>query len=177
MKAALASAWLRHLAERLSWPGVAGLILCAAALAGAVAIQPREADNVELRERITAMRSRLAERSAAVPQTEAHALARLPGGEALLPLVAAIHGGARQHRIALDQGEYVWQREAGGQAARYRISFPARGTYPQLRGWIAALVTAWPGLVLEEFDLRREDIGSATVEARVRLVLRTEERS
>lgn len=178
MNAAFALAWLRHGAARLGWPGLLGLALGVAAAAGGVAVvQPLETGSAALREQVAAARAQLEAKPAALPETEALTLARLPGGAALVPLVAAVHAGARQHQIALDQGEYVWQRETGSRAARYRMIFPARGTYSQLRGWTAGLLAAHPELVLDEFDLRRESIGSETVEARVQFGVRVEEQT
>lgn len=171
----LALAWLRYGAERLGWPGLLGLVLggTAATLWLAVVI-PLETDNAEQRANIFALRARIEAQPEIVPAAEARTLAGLPGGNALLPLVAAVHAGARQQRIALELGEYVWQRESGNRPARYRMIFPARGNYANLRGWTAALLAAQPELVLEEFDLRRENIGSETLDARVQFSVRLE---
>jgi len=178
MNAAFALAWLRYSAERLGWPGMLGLALgVAAVVAGFAVVHPLETSSQALRERIAALHAQLAAKSAALPEKEAHTLASLPGGSALVPLVAAVHAGAGQRQIALEHGEYVWQRETGSQAARYRMIFPARGTYSHLRSWTADLLAARPELVLEEFDLRRENIGSETIEARVQFSVRVEDRS
>jgi hypothetical protein len=173
----LVLAWLRYGVERLGWPGLLGLVLggAAATLWLAVVI-PLEADTAEQRANIVALRARLEAQpeTGIVPAAEARKLAGLPGGNALLPLVAAVHAGARQHRIVLELGEYVWQRESGNRPARYRMIFPARGNYANLRGWTTVLLAAQPELVLEEFDLRRENIGSETLDARVQFSVRLE---
>lgn len=177
MNAALGIAWLRHFGERLGWPGLLGLALLAGAGVielGAVA-QLKEG-NAGLAEQVAQLRARAAARAAAPPPVSG-ALADLPGSHALAPVVAAVHAGARRRQVALDQGEYVWQREAGSRFARYRMIFPARGGYPQLRGWVADMLAAHPELTLEEFNFRRENIGSEIVEARVRFVLRVEDRA
>lgn len=173
--AQLALGWLRYGAERLGWPGLLGLALggVAATLWLAVVI-PLEADNAERQARIVALRAQLEAQPDIVPVAEARNLAGLRGGNALLPLVAAVHAGARQQRIALELGEYVWQRESGNRQARYRMIFPARGSYADLRNWTTGLLAARPELVLEEFDLRRENIGSATLDARVQFSVRLE---
>lgn len=172
---ALALAWLRHGVERLGWPGLLGLALCLGGAAGWQAgLRPLEQENRALAERIAALRAERAAQPAELPAAERRALERLPGGEALAPLVAAVFAAARQERVEIAQGEYALQREPGGQAARYRMSFPARGSYPALRAWTSGLLAAHPGLALDEFDLRRENIGSTTVEARVQFSLRLE---
>ncbi len=173
--AQLALAWLRYGAERLGWPGQLGLALGAAALAAWLAmVIPLEAENAERRASMAELRARIESQPDVVPAAEVRTLAALPGGNALLPLVAAVHAGARQQRIALELGEYVWQRESGNRPARYRMTFPARGSYMNLRGWTAALLAARPELVLEEFDLRRDNIGSESLDARVQFSVRVE---
>ena len=171
----LALAWLRYGAERLGWPGLLGLALGgAAATLWLAVVLPLEADNAERRANIVALRAKLEAQPEIVPAAEARNLAGLPGGNALLPLVAAVHAGARQHRVALELGEYVWQNGSGTRPARYRLIFPARGSYPNLRDWTSGLLAARPELVLEEFDLRRENIGSDTLDARVQFSLRVD---
>jgi len=173
--AQLALGWLRYGAERLGWPGLLGLALGgAAAITWLAVVIPLEADNAERRDSIAALRAKLEAQPEIVPAAEARNLAGLPGGNALLPLVAAVHAGARRQNIALELGEYIWQRESGNRPARYRMIFPARGSYGDLRNWTIGLLAARPELVLEEFDLRRENIGSATLDARVQFSVRLE---
>jgi len=172
---ALALAWLRHGVERLGWPGLLGLALCLAGAAGwQVGLRPLEKESQALTERIAGLRAERAARPDALPAAERRELGRLPGGEALAPQVAAVFAAARRQQIEISQGEYALQREPGGQTARYRMSFPARGTYPALRAWTSGLLAAQPGLMLDELDLRRENIGSAIVEARVQFSMRLE---
>ena len=177
MKATIVIAWLRHLADRFGWPGLFGIALLAAAgVAEFVAVAELEGRNAGLQRQVAQLRTQAAARAAA-PQAESGALADLPGSHALAPIIAAVHAGARRRQVALDQGEYLWQREAGSRFARYRMVFPVRGTYPQLRGWAADVLAGHPALALEEFDFRRETVASDIVEARVRFALRVEERS
>ena len=177
MKVALAIAWLRHLVERLGWPGLLGVALIAGAgIAEFVAIEDLDARNAGLQRQVAALRAEAAARVAA-PPPKSGALADLPGSHALAPVIAAVHAGARRRQVVLDQGEYLWQREAGSRAAHYRMVFPVRGTYPQLRGWAADVLAGHPEMALEEFDFHRETSGSDIVEARMRFGLRVEERS
>lgn len=169
----LALAWLRYGAERLGWPGLLGLALgSAAAITWLAVVVPLEADNAKQRDNIADLRARIESKPDIVPAAEARTLAALPGGNALLPLVAAVHAGARQQGVALELGEYVWQNGSGTRPARYRMIFPARGSYPKLRNWTAGVLAARPDLVLEEFDLRRENIGSESLDTRVQFSVR-----
>ncbi|MBI4996105.1 MAG: hypothetical protein HZC22_04245 [Rhodocyclales bacterium] len=168
--------WGRYYAARLAWPGVLGLglVLVAATiqLAGVTRIQDQ---NEELRLATERLRERAAMRAEALPVVDVRRLAALPSGDELVPLVASVHALAHGRQVSLDQGEYSWQADAGGRSGRYRMSFPARGRYPQLRGWAADVLAEWPALALEEFDFRRDTIGNENVEAQVRFSVRVGE--
>lgn len=174
-----ATLWLalgRYHATRLAWPGLLGLVLLLAAAAIQLAgVMPMLQSNEELRLEVEQLRERAAVQADAVPAVDGRTLAALPSGDELVPLVASVHDLARGRQVVLDHGEYAWQAEAGGRSGRYRMSFPARGGYPQLRGWAADVLVEWPVLVLEEFDFRRETIGSENVEAQVRFTVRVGE--
>jgi hypothetical protein len=177
VNAALGIAWLRHLAERLGWPGLLGIALVAGAgIAEFVAVVELDGRNAGLRRQVAQLRAQVAAGAAAALPASG-ALADLPGSHALTPVVAAVHAGARRRQVVLEQGEYLWQREVGSRSARYRMVFPVRGTYPQLRGWAADVLAGNPEMALEEFNFRRETVGSDIVEARVRFALRVEDRS
>lgn len=176
MNASLWLAWGRYQATRLAWPGVLGLVL----LLGAGAVQlagvlPLRQSNEERRLEVEQLRERAAVQAEAVPAVDVRSLAALPSGDDLVPLVASVHALARGRQVSLDQGEYSWQADAGGRTGRYRMSFPARGRYPQLRGWAADILAEWPALALEEFDFRRDTIGTENVEAQVRFSVRVGE--
>lgn len=182
-------AWMRYLAQRIGWPGVLGLALAVVAAGIDLLATGRLAEqNAKLVQGIARQRAQAARAAESALPVHATLLAQLPGGSDLAPVVAAIHAGARQHQIALEQGEYVWQDGAANpsanssgnsaanpvakSAASYRMTFPASGTYPQLREWANDILMHHPELVLEQFDFRRDSIASQTVEARVRFAVR-----
>jgi hypothetical protein len=73
--------------------------------------------------------------------------------------------------VALDSGEYRLSRTAGERLARYEITLPLKGSYAQIRGFVADVLAAVPAAVLDEVNLRREGVDSARLDARVRLTL------
>jgi hypothetical protein len=166
--------WLRFLADRLGLPGLIGLALAIAAALTLALLPGLDAERQRLEKRIAAVRD--AAPPAGVEPGKAQALALLPAGHDLAPLVAAIHEGARRHRIRLQQGEYAWHADAGG-SGRYRMVFPAQGTYPQLRRWTEDVLAAQPGLAVEQLDFWRQTIASTSVEVRVRFAVRTERKA
>lgn len=167
-------AWSRYLADRSGWPGLLGMLLAVLAIGIDVLLaQPIASQNDELQQDLARLQQQAtASAASGLPEDEAHRLAHLPGGDDLIPVVAAIHAGARQHQVALEQGEYVWQEASPTRAASYRMTFPARGPYPQLRDWVAGVQARYPALVLEQFDFRRDSIASQSVEAHVRFAIR-----
>lgn len=165
--------WGRYYAARLAWPGLLGLgLMLGAAAIQMAGVMPTEERNEALRLATERLRERTAVQAEALPAVDVHRLAALPSGDELVPLVASVHALAHGRQVSLDQGEYSWQGDAGGRSGRYRMSFPARGRYPQLRGWAADVLAEWPALALEEFDFRRDTIGNENVEAQVRFSVR-----
>lgn len=57
------------------------------------------------------------------------------------------------------------------QLARYQIVLPVRGSYPQIRGFLKALLAQLPTVVLEDLELQRKRIGDRELNGRVRMTL------
>ena len=85
--------------------------------------------------------------------------------------IDAIHRAAAANGVKLANGEYRLARDGGARLLRYQITLPARASYPQLRAWIGEVMNAVPSAALDEISFRRDDVGSDSVEARVRLTL------
>jgi hypothetical protein len=169
-------AWSRYYSTRLAWPGLLGFVLLLGAAAVQVAgVVPMRQRNESLRLEGERLRERVAVQAEALPPIDVHTLATLPNGDALIPLVASVHALAGRRQVSLEQGEYAWQADSGGHTGRYRMTFPARGRYPQLRGWAADVMAEWPALALDEFDVRRDTIGNENIEAQVRFSVRVGE--
>jgi hypothetical protein len=82
----------------------------------------------------------------------------------------------RMHRIArgagldLAQGEYRLERRAAGLWA-YRVTLPVRGTYPQLRGFLAAVTKEMPIASIDALRFERKKAADTQLEAQVRVTL------
>ncbi len=82
----------------------------------------------------------------------------------------------RMHRIArgagldLAQGEYRLERRAAGLWA-YRVTLPVRGTYPQLRGFLAAVTKDMPIASIDGLRFERKRAADIHLEAQVRVTL------
>ncbi|RTL51409.1 MAG: hypothetical protein EKK46_12245 [Rhodocyclaceae bacterium] len=160
---------MRHAGMRLGWPAALGVVLILSAIAVDWDNQDVEQELERLRGVQAELQHRLANRAEGNESTR-H-LADLADVDSLSPVVSALHDAARKNGVALDQGDYRLQPEAGTRLSRYRIDFPARGAFPQLYAWLAEAIAAQPGLVLEGLDLKRDNVGGERLDSNVRLVL------
>ncbi|AXS80142.1 hypothetical protein [Dechloromonas sp. HYN0024] len=155
----------------MGWPALLGLALAA----GAVALELMVVDDLDARiEKLQQSRSSLRKKLvAASSQSEIRGLlvSELVDVNAIDSVIAGVHTAARNSGVRLEQGDYKLQPEPDTRLLHYRIAFPAKGDYLQLRRWLDEAIEAQPGLMVEEFSLRRDDIGNDMLEARVSLGL------
>jgi len=159
---------------RLGWPGALGAVLLLAALAADRLV------NTPLEETLAASQAAPARRALLPPAAERIqkpiALPRERAEAALPRLFAA----ARHHGLSLDEGRYAETVKPGqsgkvGEDGRHlRIDLPVSGPYPALRAFLAEMLDENPALRLESLELRRDDIETTDLEARLRFVLNLE---
>ena len=89
----------------------------------------------------------------------------LPTRNELPSIMTVIIGQASDAGLELSSGEYAFEPTRSGRIGRYRLTFPVRGTYPQLRKFIDGTLTALPAVALESLRLERENIGETMLEA------------
>lgn len=75
---------------------------------------------------------------------------------------------AQHQQLVLVQGDYSSQFHSTTQATQVQINQPIRGTYPQLRRYIEAVLRAVPNASLDQITARRENVGQSQLEARLR---------
>ena len=96
---------------------------------------------------------------------------RLPGQPQASELIDRLYSLARAERITLARGEYALGVDPKTQLARYQILLPVRGSYPQIRGFVQALLGQLPTLVIEDLELQRKRIGDDQLNGRLRMTL------
>lgn len=96
--------------------------------------------------------------------------ALFPPTDKLADEVARIHRLGRAAGLDLEQGEYRLERRGTGLWA-YRINLPVRGTYPQLRDFLGALLRDVPVASVEALRFERKRAADAQLDAQVRLTL------
>ena len=77
---------------------------------------------------------------------------------------------ARGTGLELAQGEYRLERRPVGLWA-YRVTLPVRGTYPQLRSFLGALLKDVPIASLDAVRFERKKAAEAQLEAQLRVTL------
>jgi Tfp pilus assembly protein PilO len=171
-------AWsIKRWLVNLRWPGLTGLVLLVIAVAFyAFTVQPaRERLRVLAAER-TQLSARLGSRGgeAARPSERgqlSNFYAFFPLTDAVPELLGQIARAAQHNRLSLDKGEYRLGRDKDFRLARYQVTFPVRGSYAQVRGFVNAVLDAVPAAALDELTLKRETIGDQDLEARARFTL------
>lgn len=110
-------------------------------------------------------------RQSPAEQGSPHWLERFPGEAGLPGELGRLLGLAEDGGLQLSTGEY---RLLAGQEKlldRYVVSLPVRGDYRQIRRFLEALRSEFPGLAIEDVSLRRDSIGAAEIEGQLRLAI------
>lgn len=171
--------WLgRREASRLRWRGIAGVALIVFA-AGFVlsTLLPAQQRIEALRADVADLRARLKSggESANVPPPRATQLenfyAFFPQVESLPDWVGRVHTAAARNELALESGDYVLERRKGARLVEYQITLPVRGSYAQIRGFVAEVLEKVPAAALDDIVVKRENIGVPALEARIRFVV------
>ncbi|MGH8381918.1 type 4a pilus biogenesis protein PilO [Pseudomonas sp.] len=107
-----------------------------------------------------------------VPQRELEDFHKqLPAQPQATVAIDRIYSLAKAEHISLARGEYALGVDPKTQLARYQVLLPVRGSYPQIRRFIHALLGQLPALVLEDVDLQRKQIGDSELTGRLRMTL------
>ena len=81
-----------------------------------------------------------------------------------------VYSLARAAKLELLQGEYRLEKPPFG-IAFYRITLPIRGTYPQIRQFVAATLKSMPIASLDALRFERKKAGDSQLEAQLRLTV------
>jgi hypothetical protein len=161
----------------LGVPGVIGITLLVFSLSyAASALWPAKLELDAKREQAASQRERVAQaRAGFVDQSPAGQLRAfysfLPPQPAAPQWLDRIYAAAEKERIALLRGEYGLVIEPETGVARYRILFPVKGSYSQIRGFIAGALDAVPALALDDVNFERQKISDGQLDAKIRMTL------
>ncbi len=164
-----------------------GPVFCAALLllfAGAITLawllpqRAQRAENHQQLMRMATMPAQVAPKSAPVTANENLAVFYASLGEKryVEQQVKTLFGLAAKSNLSLSQGEYKSGYERNAQLHTYQVTLPVKGSYRDIWQFAMLALRAIPFASLDEISFKRESIGEAQVEARLRLTLYLAER-
>jgi hypothetical protein len=184
-----APALLRRLAARLSnewlpravWtisrtgrPGLIGIGLLLATALFLVSTHLKVAAEVEaLRADVATAQGQPSRSGADKVAAVAGATSALPARTDMLAMLHQLFDEAARARLAVDSAKYDFNALSSGGVVRYQIAFPVTGPYPQVRAFIDSTLAKMPAVALSELALERKSIGTASVEAQMRMTVHT----
>jgi hypothetical protein len=169
--------------RRLGWSGWLGLLLAAAGIGyGLLVSIPEQQRLAQVQSSIESDRQRLAaaptlKNGASPGQKLATFYGGFPKGGSIADELDRIFKAAAARKVDLDVGEYSLAHSQEGRLEQYRIIFPVRGSYPDIRAFVASTLAAAPSLALESMTLRREKVIDSVVDGRLVFVLFLERES
>jgi Tfp pilus assembly protein PilO len=166
---------LRH----LGLPGKLGLILTAAFLGYLFVVAlPAKMHGTQSAQRIAELSMQMdaaARNKANAAMTPAEKLAEFyrafPKETTIPDWLGKIYAIADKQKLALEIGEYSLTQVKAGQLNQFRIVFPVKGNYPQIRKFIAATLATAPALALDSIDLKRDKVGESVADGRIVFLL------
>ncbi len=96
-------------------------------------------------------------------------MASLPARAEVPSVVAKILEEAQASGVELPRGQYEYMPARDGVAARYRMTFPVRATYPKIREFMDRTLVALPAVAIEGLRIERKNVGDDSVDAELKL--------
>ena len=93
-----------------------------------------------------------------------------PPIEKLTDQLDQLYGIARGAQLELSQGEYRLEKRNAGLWS-YRVVLPVRGTYPQIRGFVASVLETMPIASVDGLRFERKKAVETQIDAQVRLTI------
>ncbi|HSQ05259.1 MAG TPA: hypothetical protein VLN59_14545 [Burkholderiales bacterium] len=147
-------------------------------LAGAfyfTTVRPEQMRLETRRQEAAQVSQQAAQTVAEAPKTPADKIAAFYGSfppSNLLPdLLDKVFAAAQAQAVVLEQGEYKVMKDTRGALTQYQVTFPVKGTYPQIRKFVAAALAAVPTLSLESIKFERKKVGDTRLDTRIKFVV------
>jgi Tfp pilus assembly protein PilO len=153
---------------------MATIVLVALALGlYALAVRPLESQAQSLRDRVAGLEAHAGNQSGnAEPVRPASQLAafygQLPAVAQAPEVVRQLHAHAQSAGLMLERGEYRPLPDASAKLVRYQIVLPVKGSYPQVRHFLAGAMRDMPGLALDGIAFQRDKGAAGQLEVQLR---------
>jgi hypothetical protein len=156
--------------------GLTGLALLVASLVFLVSTRLPLAREIEaLRSQLTVARAGPVDGPAPARDHGTALLRNLPSRAEMPALLGVLLKQADAAHLSIDTGKYETTALKTRGVMTYQVSFPVTGSYPQVRQFIDATLTALPAVAMSELSLTRKTIGAGEVEAQIRLTAFTQD--
>ena len=96
---------------------------------------------------------------------------RLPSRADLPGVVAVVAEQAKTAGLVLERGDYEFLLTKSGAVARYRLTLPVSGTYPQIQRFVSATLARLPPVALAGLKIERDAVGDAQLHASLQFVV------
>ena len=149
------------------------LVAAGATLAWLLPQRALRADNHQLAMRMASMPAQAQVKRAPVAADENLAVFYSVLGEKryVEQQVKTLFGLAAKSNLTLSQGEYKSVFDQNAQLHSYQVTLPVKGSYRDIWQFAMLVLRAIPFASLDDISFKRESIGEAQVEARLRLTL------
>ena len=141
--------WRRVLA-RIGWPGVAGVAFLLAAIGiYTFSVQAQSARLAQLQQENVSLKLRIEQAAkSGIPASggmeEINRFQDFFAGTPLTERLNRIYAAAAAQKLVLEQGEYHVSRIKSGRLTRYQITLPVKGSYLQIRQFVAQALADVP---------------------------------
>jgi Tfp pilus assembly protein PilO len=163
---------LLHLRYQLGGLGLASLLLLAAAAAfHFLVVEPMQARNAPLSERVAreAPRAQTGQPASTADKVSA-VYDFLRTEEQTTDWLAKLHGIGTATGVQLKTATYRTQ-QTEGRIVRYEIVLPVAGSYPQIREFLKRSLAEIPVLSIDQLALKRESRNDGALQAELRMTL------
>ena len=172
----LGQQYLLYKLQQLGWQGILGASLILASILILFFVSLPKAQELQ------ALQLKQAEQNLSAKQNikldvvdanfnvEQQFYALLPNKSQANSKITAILHAASANGLTTDKIDYA-QSTSATSIVQYHVNLPAQGSYKQIRQFINQALNTLPSLALDEVSLRRDDITSEVLDARIQFTL------
>ena len=139
------------------------------------AVLPQERALKELENKVEAMQRAQPDTAGRMRLNDSQALQAfydfLPHSDSSPYWISELDRIAKENGVELNSSDYQLTMEKESKLVRYEIQLPLRGTYPQIRAFIASALQSVSTLSLADITIKRETVQAGRVEARLSMYL------
>ena len=168
---------LQRTLRAMGWAAIGGVALAIFAAGFMLSnVMPLQAEVTALRDRVQRLETQAGNQARLVEpgRPDARLAAfyeQLPAVDEAPEVVRRLHSHARDVGLVLERGEYRPLPDPSGRLMRYQLVLPVKGSYPQVKRFLALAMHDTPGLALDSISLQRDQGGSPVLEAQLRFTV------